>query len=157
MTRTAKKTRREDVSPESYIFEIVKWEPSYFLTVGDRKHREGPYYEHAGLDIEASCIFPENMKGRAANFHVAGARDCLTPRAYQNDPEWTPRCVGELELSPSYGRFYTSIPHDSLAVVLSTFAHGLFKFILVYGPTLKRNKSLCSSMHFMQNVNLEEY
>ncbi|MDD3029375.1 MAG: hypothetical protein PHS57_03725 [Alphaproteobacteria bacterium] len=143
--------------PEYFIFEIAKWEPYYFLSIDTGKYREGPYSENVGFEIEATCVFPEKVKGRTAAFDIAGRRNCLMPPIAQDDPDWTPRCVGELELSPTYGRFYSSIPHESVQIVLSALAHGLFRFILVYGPPLKRSKSPCSFMQFKRTVDLDEY
>jgi hypothetical protein len=156
MQHVKTKRRKQKIS-ESFIFEIVRWSPSYFFSVDSNKHRDGPYNEHAGIEIEATCIFPETLKGRSAQFEIAGSRDCLTPWSYKNDPDWVPRCVGELVLHPTRGRFYTSVPHDSLPFVLTAFAHDLFRYVLVYGPPLNRSKSLCSSFHLMQSVDLEEY
>lgn len=158
MPRAAKKTSKRNAEwPVSYIFEIGKWELAYHFSVDHGKYRDGPYSEHTGIQFEACCIFPETFKGRLATFDIAGRRDCLTPPILEREPDWIPRCVGELELQPTSGRFYTSIPHDSLTLVLTAFAQGLFRFILVYGPLLKRSKSLCSSMQLMQSVNLEDY
>ncbi|MDD3371681.1 MAG: hypothetical protein PHE27_07665 [Alphaproteobacteria bacterium] len=142
--------------PEYFIFEIAKWEPYYLFSLSADKHKEEFYSEYAGFEIKAICIFPEKLKGREATFDVTGRRDGLMPLS-EHTQNWEPKGVGELELSPTYGRFYTSIPQDSLDFMSSSFSQGHFRFILLYGPSLKRSKSLCTEMQFKQSVDLEDY
>jgi len=67
-----------------------------------------------------------------------------------------PLCIGERETRPSGGRFWCSVPHDDLPFILTAFAHGLFRYISLWGPALKRGESLCISVHLMQSVDPDE-
>jgi hypothetical protein len=60
-------------------------------------------------------------------------------------------------LPPTAGRFYASIPHDSLAGFMTAMAHGLYRYILLYGPPLVRGKSLCNSLDFKRTIDVDDY
>lgn len=156
---SARVNKRKPVreTAECYIFQIDAWKPGYIFSVDSSTHRAGPYSEHLGLELDATCIFPEKLAGRAIQISLAGRRDCLSPFAYQQDEEWVPRCIGALEFPPSGGRFYTSVPHDSITALTLSLAHQMYRYILLYGPPLGRRKSLCSSMQFERTVDLDDY
>jgi hypothetical protein len=154
----ARKTRK--IPPamyESYIFEITRFEPTYSLSVEHRKHHDGPYWEHADIAFDASCLFPAKVAGRTANFTLVAERDFWTPYQWQQDHDWRPLGVGMLELSPSHGRFYSHIPFDSMPGFVTAMAHGLYRYALLSGPPLKRGKSLCRSIHFSRMIDLDDY
>ena len=158
MPKSAKKAKKEVVpAPGYFIFEIKEWEPTYSLSVNYDKFRDTAYREHVGLDIDAVCVFPPPLAGRETRFNLAAERNCLTPEIFKQDSDWKPRCVGLLDLPPANGRFYLSVPHESISVVITALAHGLFRYVETYGPPLKRSKSLCSEFRFVQSVDLEEY
>jgi len=113
--------------------------------------------EHSGLELEGSCVHPQIFVGRRVAFRVWTRRDCRQPDIFKRDPEWTPRCVGQLELPPSIGRFYMSVPHESFPSLLTGLAAGLFRFILLWGLPLCRGQSPCQSVQWAQSVNLEDY
>jgi hypothetical protein len=155
-TKTKKSEPRPE-TPECFIFEIGAWEPGYIFSVDSGKHRSAPYSEHVLLEIDATCVFPEKLAGREIRVSISGQRDCLNPFAYRQDKDWVPRCIGLLELPPAGGRFYTSVPHDSIAALTVSLAHRMYRYILLYGPPLGRSKSLCSSMQFERTVDFENY
>jgi hypothetical protein len=109
------------------------------------------------VEIEASCAFPTRLAGRPLVFNFWGDRDHLSPPILQSNPDWIPNCVALLTLPPTGGRFYTALPTDSLGVVTMCLAHGFYRFIILYGPPLKWGKSLCSSMHWEQTFNPEDF
>ena len=142
---------------ESYVFEIVRWEPTYSLSVDQSRDRTGPFSEHAIIEIYATCLLPRKLAGRTIQLSLAGRRDILSPPVYRHDPEWIPHCVGLLELRPSGGSFYASVPHDSLPFLLESLAHRMCRYVLLYGPPLSRGKSLCTSLELERSVDLEDY
>ena len=158
MPQPTKKRGRPRTQPmECYVFEIGEWKPSYILSVNRQRDRTGAFYEHIDIEIQTLCIYPKKLAGRSAQFTLSGQRNCLTPTAYQRDPDWIPNCVGLLELPPTRGRFYTAVPHESLSALITPLIHRLFHFVLLFGPPLSRGASLCSSMQFEQTVDLEDY
>jgi len=158
MTRSAKKSgKRQPLEMQHFIFEIKEWVPCYSLSVNHDKFRETAFREHVGIDLNAVCVFPQSLAGRSVELYVVGDRHCLKPAILQDDPGWRPRCVGALEWSPSRSNFYVGVPHESVPVITTALAHGLFRYVETYGPPLKRSKSLCSEFRFLQTVNLEEY
>jgi hypothetical protein len=76
---------------------------------------------------------------------------------HQRDHDWRPRCVGLLDLPPANGRFYASIPHESMGMLLAALTTGHYRYVLLFGPALSRGKSLCQSIHFQRTVDLAEY
>lgn len=152
-----KKQKPVRETAECYIFRIDAWKPGYIFSVDSSTHRAGPYSEHLGLEVDATCVFPGKLTGREVQISLAGRRDCLSPFAYQQDVEWVPRCIGALEFPPSGGKFYTSVPHDSVAALTVSLAHHMYRYILLYGPPLSRGRSLCFSMQFEKSVNLDDY
>lgn len=155
----AKSRRRKSAAPEfqTYLFEVKEWEPTYSLSVNHDRREDKPYSEHVTIHFVAPCIFPLPLAGRLIDFHFFGERDHMRPLIFQRDPDWRPLCVGSLEFRPEQGNFYSSVPLENLPFILTAFAHGKFRFVSLWGPTLKRNKSLCTSMSFEQSVNLDEY
>lgn len=157
MPKAKKKSPRAKEMPEYFIFEIDAWEPYYMFSINTDKYIEDSYSENAGLEMKTHCVFPEKLNGREATIRLASKRDGLVCAWEKNLPDMKLKGIGELELSPGYGRFYSSIPHESLGFLSSSLGDGKFRFILFYGPPLKRNRSLCVSMEFKRDVNLEEY
>lgn len=86
-----------------------------------------------------------------------GDRDGIKAAVLKHNPSWMPRCVGLLTLRPSGGHFYMSVPHENLCILATTLAHGLFRFVDVYGPALSYGKSECSSFRLARSVDLEDY
>lgn len=155
MPRKQLKHRKTEPN-QSYVFEIVDWEPHYSLSLNRDRRDERLYNEYINIQFTGACVFPKPLVGRTAQFHVAGERNFMTPMIVQYQPDWQPRCVGELELRPSTGHFYTSMPIENLGFVLSAFEHSLFRYVCLWGPSLKWSKSLCLSMSFDKAVNFEE-
>jgi hypothetical protein len=141
---------------EAFVFEIKGWEPSYSLSINRMKDRPGPYSEFLNAEIATQCISPKHLVGRAATFSLFGERDMLDLETYKSDPNWKPRCIGMLELKPSYGRFYATVPHESLASIIPALIKGMYRFIMVSGPPLKRSCSFCDSFHLMTKVDPED-
>lgn len=142
---------------QSYFFQIDEWVPSYSLSINQIRFVVGPYRERIDIEFKVTCIFPAYLAWRPAHFTIVGERNQLEPEPYRRDPDWKPRCVGLLEMPPGGGPFYASIPHESMSFVLEGLAHGLFRILSVYGPTLFGGKSYCTSINLMQPVNLEDY
>jgi hypothetical protein len=157
MPRALPQPQKPTASPhESYVFEIKEWEPSHLLSVNQDRYREGAYSEYLTIEFAGLGIHPDAIKGRTVRFDISGRRDMLEPDAYRRDPRWRPLCVGALETHRSVGQFYFSVPHDDMAFLLFAFVHGQFRYISLWGPVMKRGKSLCSSVHFMRSVDLSE-
>ena len=157
MPRTSRsRPRKAAPANQYYVFEIGAWELEHLLSVNSDRYRDGPYNEHLTIEFTGTCVHPEALKGRTVRFDIAGKRDMLQPEVFQRDPEWKPRCIGALETNPSGGWFYFSVPHDSMACILTAFAHGLFRYVSLWGPALKRGKSLCTSVHLLRSVDLNE-
>lgn len=157
MPRAPRKRGRARTPPsQSYVFEIKDWEPSHLLNVNQKRNGEGPCNEYVTIEFLGSCIHPEALKARTVRFDISGRREMLEPEVYRRDPAWKPLCIGLLESHPSGGRFYFSVPHDNMAFILSAFAHGCFRYISLWGPALKRGKSLCMSVHLTRSVDLDE-
>ena len=158
MPKAIKRVRRgKEKSPQYFIFEIAELKPTYILAIDNDRYRESAYRESAGLEFKGTCVFPKPLSGRSADFYIAGRRDCLTPEAFKNDETWSPRCIGELELSPDRGHFYTCVPHESLSFLSSLFIGGVARFVLLHGAPMSRGRSLCASMQLVNAVDLEYY
>lgn len=142
---------------QTFLFEIKAWEPEYSWSINQDKVRESPYREYLALELHTTCIFPEKLVGRDALFVLMADRDRISPSVFQRDPGWKPRCVGLLTLRPNDGHFYMRLPHENFVTLLTTLAHGLFRFVDVYGPVLSYGKSECSSFRFVRSVDLEDY
>jgi len=149
------KTRTPEM--QSYLFEIKQWKPEYSWSINQDKVRDVPYREYLTLELHTTCIFPKKLVPREALFVLMADRDRINPTVFQHDPDWTPRCVGLLTLRPNGGHFYMGLPHENFATMLAALAHGLFRFVDVYGPVLSYGKSECSSFRFVRSVNLEDY
>jgi hypothetical protein len=142
---------------QTFIFEINEWEPDYLLSVNHDRHRDGPYSEYVNIKMTAPCIFPEQLAGRVAQVHIMGQRKFLDPEIYRRDRDWKPLCVAGLHLPPSSGEFYLAVPLENMPFLLTAFTHGLFRFISLWGPPLKRSNSLCTTVNFMRTVDLSDY
>ena len=156
-TSTKRPKRRRIQETQSFVFEIRSWQPQYFWSVNNTKFLEGPFWEHVGIEAEASCLLPKKVAGRTATFDFSGSRDFPDREAQRRDPSWRPKGIATLDLPPTNGRCYCSVPVEYLSFLMAGFAHGLFKFIVLSGPPLSRGHSTCTSIHLEQAINLEEY
>jgi hypothetical protein len=142
---------------QTYIFEIDAWEPEYIWSLNQDKMRDCSYREFLTLHLSTTCIFPAKLADRKALFVLMADRDGINRTAFQRDTDWKPRCIGVLSLRPNDGNFYTRVPHDDYAPLLTALAHGLFRFADLYGPSLRYGTSECSSFCLAQSVNLDDY
>jgi hypothetical protein len=153
--RRRKPGARKAVAMESFVFEIVNSAPTYSLNVAFSAN-EGPYREFAHLTLSCRCVFPKQLSGIETKVIVIGDRDCLEPECWKADPRWRPRCVGQLEVRASRGRFYAGIPYDSLTFLLLSIRQGDVRMIYLWGPPLYRGKSLCTSIRFERDFNEDD-
>jgi hypothetical protein len=142
---------------QHFIFEVQSWEPEYWVSVNHERHGGRPYSEHVGIDINGSCVLPRKLSDRSASFHLVGERNYFNPDFYGQEPDWRPRCVGELDLRPGRGSFYSQLPHDAMPSLLSGLAAGSFRYILLWGPPLRWGKPRCTSIDLRRSVFLEDY
>lgn len=142
---------------ETFIFSIDEFELRYALSVNHRKHTDEAYWEHVEIGLTARCTLPAKVAGRGVEFTLVGQRDFLEPYEWLQDSNWRAGGIGVLELNPDRGRFYAAIPHDSVAHVSSSISTGQFRFIILDGQRLVRGKSLCQSIGFRHDVNLDDY
>jgi hypothetical protein len=155
MARKAAKPK--PVMPVHYVFEIAGFEPTYMLSVNPRRDDDKPWWEHLSLEFATVCRLPERLAERPATFQLVADREFWTPYAWRRDHDWRPLGVGLLEISPMAGRFYASIPNDSMPTFMTAMAHGLYRYVLLYGPPLKRGKSLCTSLDFRRAIDFDDY
>lgn len=151
------KAKSPQPATESFAFEITDFEPSYMLSVNHRAYEEKPLWEHTSVVMTAVCLLPKKVAGRTARFELVAERDAWTPTSWQRDHDWRPAGVGLLELPPPRGSFYAAIPFESMPTLMTALAHGLYRYILLHGPELKRGKSLCGSFHLMRAIDLDDY
>jgi hypothetical protein len=154
--KPVKRSRRETPSHQSYVFEIGAWEPSYLLSVNFDRYMDEAYNEYVIIKFAGVCIHPETLRGRTVEFHLAARRDMLVPEALRRNPDWRPLCVGSLELGRSSGRFSFSVPSQSMPSILTAFTHSMYRFVYLWGPTLKRGKSLCTSVHLLRSIDPDD-
>jgi hypothetical protein len=143
--------------PEYFIFEIGEMKPNYIFAVDHDKYREASYREFAGIDFEATCIFPKKLSGRPVSFGLMGQRDHMVPEAFKRDSSWKPRCVGSLDIGPRDGNYSMNVPYESLAFLATMFVSREARFVVLYGEPLSRGKSLCSTFHLEKEINLDDY
>lgn len=155
--QSGKKRRAQFTEMQNFVFEIEAWKPEYSWSVNQDKFADAPYREYLTIDLHTNCIFPAKFAGRQVLFALLGDRCGFVPTAFQRDPEWRPRCVGLLSLRPGDAHFYVGVPLENFGLMVTAMAHGLFRFISVYGPPLRYGKSECSSITFLKSVNLADY
>jgi hypothetical protein len=153
--RRRKPVARKEIVMESFVFEIVDCAPIYSLSVAFSA-KEGPYSEFAHLTLSCRCVFPKKLSGVETEIVVIGDRDCLEPECWKADPRWKPRCIGQLEVRASRGRFNAGVPHESLVFLLVSIRQGDVRMIHLWGPPLYRGKSLCSSIRFAREFNEDD-
>ncbi len=155
MTKRRRKTPKEE--NQTYIFEIVAWQPEYLLSVDYDRYRRGPYHEYADIGLSTSCVHPKNWAGRPAQIVIMGEENFMMPEALKRDPDWTPNCVAAIYLPPANGDFALSVPMERLPFLMTAFSVGMFRYLLLWGPPLKRSRSMCTSVHFERTVDFTEY
>jgi hypothetical protein len=153
--RRRKPGGRKAVTMGYFVFEIVNCAPTYSLNVAFSAN-EGPYREFAHLTLCCRCVFPKQLSGVETEIELVGDRDCLEPECWKADPRWKPRCIGELEVRASRGRFYAGIPYDILTFLLVSIRQGDVRMIYLWGPPLYRGKTLCSSIRFERDLNEDD-
>jgi hypothetical protein len=151
-----KRPTRKSVEMESFVFEIVDCMPTYSFSVG-YSVSDGPYREFTHLNLSCRCVFPTKLSGLEAKMTIMGDRDCPEPERWKADPRWKPRCIGQLEVRASQGRFDTAVPYDSLMFLLVSIRQGDVRMVHLWGPALHRGKSLCGSMRFAREIKEDEF
>lgn len=141
----------------TFIFEIASWQPEYLLSIDYDRYRLRPYNEYAHIRLSTVCIHPQKWAGRKARITVMGAENFMTPEVLKRNPEWIPNCVAAIDLPPSNGDFSLAVPMERLPFLMTAFSAGMFRYLLLWGPPLKRSRSMCSSAHFERTVDLSEY
>ena len=152
----AKTRKRVRIEMQSFVFEIKDWRPSYLLSVNHDRYRPGLYSEYVTIEFESTCVFPPALAGRPLRSHVGADRDFLEPSILRIQPDFKPRCVGLLDLPPTGGRFDFAVPFETMGMLLPGFAHGHYRYLSLWGPVLKRGKSLCTTLHLERSVDLDE-
>lgn len=154
----ATRSRKQPVPrSESFIFELGEFQSSYMLGVNPRQDEDEPWWEHFSVLINATCILLKKVAGRIARFDIVADRKMFVPNAGAREPNWRPLGVGLLELPPSGGRFYVSVPHDTMLAFLTAVSSGHFGYAVLSGEPLARGRSLCRSLHFERSIDLTDY
>jgi len=110
--RRRKHGARKQFAMESFVFEIVDCAPAYSLSICFNRY-DGPYREFAHVTLFCRCVFPNMLSGTETEIVMIGVRGCLEPDCWKADPSWKPRCVGQLEVRASRGRFYGGASRQS--------------------------------------------
>ena len=155
MTRKTKSKQQETY--QSYIFQLVDWQPFYSLSISPRKDDDDPYWEYASVDISTSSIFPERFAGTTAHMRFVGDRSFLNPKILEHNKHWKPLCIGELKVRSEGAEFYAAVPFDSLFGIVSILMTERCHFVVLYGPQIRYGKSKCLSFDITATVDLEEY
>ena len=142
---------------QTYIFEIVDWEPSYLLSLNSGKHDDRLYWESLGVRISAKCVFPTKYAGLPSEIHLFGDRNMLNPEILKYDKEWKPRCVGSLRVEAAEMHYDAALPHDLMPSLLAMLRAERSRYVLLHGETVRRGKSLCRSFEIQRAVNLDDY
>jgi hypothetical protein len=154
----AKRTRAKAPDYWSYIFEIEDWEPSYMFSINDdSRFGRGPYWEHLGIDVTGTFIYPERAKGRRTTFTIGGDREIEESFGPSYQARYEPRGVASLTMRGSDTYIHASVAHDALPFISAMIAAARIKFLLFHGESLYRGKATITSMHFQRSVDLADY
>src|ERR1051325_10901347 len=99
--------RVNDGERESFLFEVLDWEPSYSFSTNRSGETDDQYSEYAELHFETVCTEPKSVAGRPASMILSSRRNFLARRAREQE---RPTNIGFLHLRKPSGGFYAGVP-----------------------------------------------
>jgi hypothetical protein len=155
--RKKRKSRKAQITYQQFIFEINDWVPNYSFGVNNSKYFEGLYSDHAELELRTTCIFPTVRAGERTVIRVVGERDIHNPEYLKYNSDWKPNGVGTLEMRGERREYYGNLPYDVIWGLSAALAAEQVRYVLLYGPSLKRGTTRTQSIEFQRDVNLDNY
>ena len=142
---------------QSFVFEIVTWEPEYHFALNSSKWPPGPYWEHCELTCQCTLLIPSKLTGRHVMVRVLGDRGEMT--AVQRPAEVTspPVAIGGLTLRGQQSDYLGSIPFDAFWGVTAMLAANRVRYITLHGEVLSGGRTRIRSIGFQPNFNAEDY
>ena len=153
----AKRRKHPQITYQQFIFEINDWVPNFSFGVDNSKYFEGLYSDHAELELSTTCVFPVVRTGEATIIRLVGERDIHNPEFLKSNSDWKPNGVGTLEMRGERREFYGNLPYDAIWGLCTALAAQRLRYILLYGPSLKRGSTRTQSIDFQRDVNLDDY
>jgi len=152
-----KKTARSEITYQQSIFEMNDWWPDYLFGLEHDKHEPDLYREHAAIIISGTCVFPRERSGAKTLLRFVGERDIQKPAVLKYEKNWRPLGIGVLEMRGERREYYGHLPYDAIWGLCSALAADRLRFVLLYGPSLKRGISRTTSISFQRSVDLDDY
>jgi hypothetical protein len=154
-TRRRRRGRPNRAERQSFTGEIDDWEFGYRFSADNMKLFSGAYWEYSALELKATFLEPEKVKGRVCSVVLLGDRR-LTNAVQNPNSNAKPLGIGTLTVRGSRTEYLGSIPLDVFSSVVSALAAGRLKFMTFSGPPLLRGSSSIDSVGFYRQLSIEE-
>ena len=152
--------RRKKTQPirfESFVFEIVTWEPEYRFALNCTKWPPGPYWEHCELMCQGPLLIPSKLTGRSVVLRIMADRTETAAAQHPTEVTSTPVSIGGLTLRGQQSDYLGSIPYDSFWGVMAMLTANKVRYITLHGEALSRGRSRIRSIGFQPSFNAEDY
>lgn len=151
MTRQRARPGPAPRTPEqSYLFRIIRCEPSYSMRIRNFPGGKAPLEEYAHPHIIAECQFPKKLVGRETDFVLIGRRSLHEEFGHQATS------VGMLRMRGTTSEFLAALPIDVLGHLLTGVMLGGYRFIALHGAPLHRGEADINSMSFENHYEVSE-
>lgn len=154
-TKKAKSLKRESCT---YVIEIKDWDFSYMFSVNNNKKvLDGPYWEHADLEMKGKLLHPEKLKDKEIDVTVmATRRDARIMNKPEDYEQCEPKAIGTLTIRGKYSELLCWVPFDAYQMLCSMLAAEKIKCLILHGEALYRGDAHIRSITFKGHYSPED-
>ena len=142
---------------QSFVFEIVTWEPEYHFALNSSKWPPGPFWEHCELTFHCTLLIPSKLTGRNVVLRILGDRSEMAAVQRPGEVTSTPVAIGGLTLRGQQSDYLGSVPFDALWGVMAMLAANRVRYITLHGEALSRGRARIRSIGFHPTFSAEDY
>ena len=159
MARAQSRKRKRGSGPQyqTFIFRIEDWEPTYGFSINRDRFRDSAYSEHLQLAVSGVFLAPARAEGRKATLDLIGDRSDTRAVSEPSRLASHPTGVGALTLRGERTHFIGSLPYDGMWGLIGLLSDGAVRMIQLHGPALYRGKTHIASMHFVRDIDPEDW
>lgn len=127
--------------PLEYVVEILEWDWSLRFGLQHDRHSRRAYSDFRHIELSGQLVMPQGITSLPVELTILPD---IEPETRRTD-EFSPQAVGSLDLQESRLWGLVSMPKDALAPVLQMLAVKRLRYLSLYGPRLRRRKTLIQS------------
>ncbi len=155
ITKRKKSAKREECS---YVIAIKDRAFSYGFSVNRMRDRiEGPYWEHADLEVGGKLAHPEKLKDQEIAVTIMANRgDARIMNKPEDYDQVEPKAVGTMTMRGKQSEMLCWVPFDAFHMLCSMLNAGKIKYLILYGQALYRGSADIRSLTLQEHFGPED-